>query len=66
MAVAMRTRLSICQRKARYPSAAEALTAARASGLVLRSYRCERCFQWHLTSKTKGRRVPLWERGTLP
>jgi hypothetical protein len=62
----MRTRLSICQRKARYPSAAEALAAARASGLVLRSYRCDRCFQWHLTSKTKGRRVPLWERAPLP
>lgn len=62
----MRTRLSICQRKARYPSAAEALEAARASGLVLRSYRCDRCHQWHLTSRTKGRRVPLWERAPLP
>ena len=62
----MRTRLSICQRKARYPSAAEALAFARGNGLVLRAYKCDRCFQWHLTSKTKGRRVPLWERAPLP
>jgi len=62
----MRTRLSICLRKARYPSAAEAITAARATSLVLRPYRCDRCWQWHLTSRTKGRRVPLWERGAVP
>jgi hypothetical protein len=61
----MKTRLSICQRKARYGSAEEATAAARASGLVLRAYRCDRCFGFHLTSRTKGRRVPLWERGPV-
>lgn len=32
--------------------------AARASGLVLRAYRCERCGRFHLTSRTKGKWVP--------
>ncbi|MES2698458.1 MAG: hypothetical protein V4647_02455 [Pseudomonadota bacterium] len=58
----MRTRLSICRRKVRFASLAEAEQAAQASGIVLRPYRCERCFAFHLTSRTKGRRVPDWER----
>jgi hypothetical protein len=62
---AMRTRLSICQRKARYGSLVEAEAVAQASGLVLRPYRCDRCSRFHLTSRTKGRRVPLWERSPL-
>ena len=59
----MRTRLRICQRKARYASLADAAAAAAASGLVLRQYRCDRCRKWHLTSRTKGKIVPVWERG---
>ncbi|MCE7796358.1 hypothetical protein LWE61_07260 [Sphingobium sufflavum] len=56
----MRTRLSICLRKARYASAAEALAAIQRSGLILRPYRCDRCRQFHLTSRTKGkRRLPV-------
>lgn len=62
----MRTRLSICRRKAAYASAAEAMAVAQASGLILRPYKCDRCFRWHLTSRTRGRRVPLWERLPLP
>jgi len=27
-------------------------------GLPLRSYRCERCRLLHLTSRTKGKRIP--------
>jgi len=54
----LRTRLSICNRKARYPIEEEALLAAREAGLVLRHYRCDRCRQFHLTSRTKGKRVP--------
>jgi hypothetical protein len=61
----MRTRLSICQRKARYTSLRDAEEAARTSGLVLRPYLCDRCSRFHLTSRTKGRRVPLWERSPL-
>ena len=54
----MRTRLSICNRKARYASGqAAALAAARAT-IPLRLYRCDRCRQFHLTSRTKGKRVP--------
>ena len=54
----MRTRLSICRKKARYPSEEEARTAARRSGLLLLPYLCDRCRQFHLTSRTKGKRVP--------
>ena len=54
----MRTRLSICARKVRYPSAMDALEAAQSAGLALRPYRCDRCGQFHLTSRTKGKRVP--------
>ena len=54
----MRTRASICARKARYATAREAMGAAQASGLVLRPYRCDRCGRFHLTSRTKGKWVP--------
>ncbi|MEA1072264.1 hypothetical protein [Sphingomonas sp. LY160] len=53
----MKTRLSICARKARYPTRAEALTAIR-NEAALRAYRCDRCQQFHLTSRTKGKRIP--------
>ncbi|WP_213982044.1 hypothetical protein [Sphingomonas sp. dw_22] len=53
----MRTKLSTCTRKARFPSEQEALRMAERSGLVLRPYRCDRCRQFHLTSRTKGKRV---------
>jgi hypothetical protein len=55
----MRTRLSVCARKARYASEQDALTAIRCSGLTLRPYCCDRCRQFHLTSRTKGK----WLRG---
>jgi hypothetical protein len=54
----MRTRLSICIRKASYRSEEEALAVAGQSGLQLRTYRCDRCRQFHLTSRTKGKRIP--------
>ncbi len=54
----MRTRLSICVKKARYASEQDALLAGRRSGLPLRPYRCDRCRQFHLTSRTKGKWVP--------
>lgn len=54
----MRTRQSICLRKARYASAAEADLSARSSGLDLRPYRCDRCLRFHLTSRTKGKWRP--------
>ena len=53
----MRTRLSICRKKASFQSADEALLIAERSAVTLRPYRCDRCRQFHLTSRTKGKRV---------
>ena len=54
----MRTKLSVCNRKARYASEQEAQLAAERSGLTLRPYRCDRCWHYHLTSRTKGKWMP--------
>jgi hypothetical protein len=54
----LRTRLSICQRKAGYAAEADAIAAMAAATITLRHYRCDRCGQYHLTSRTKGKRVP--------
>ncbi|MCB5423896.1 hypothetical protein H0274_01385 [Altererythrobacter sp. CC-YST694] len=54
----MRTRLSICRKKASYRTQDDALAAIVASGLDLRLYRCDRCWQFHLTSRRKGKRLP--------
>ena len=62
----MRTRLRICVKKARYASEQDALLAARGSGLPLRLYRCDRCRQFHLTSRTKGKRVPRLADAPVP
>jgi hypothetical protein len=53
----MRTRLSICIKKARYATKADALETAGHADFALHPYRCDRCMQYHLTSRTKGRRV---------
>jgi hypothetical protein len=52
----VRTRLSVCRRKARYGDRAAALAAITRSGWELRPYRCDRCRHYHLTSRTKGKR----------
>lgn len=54
----MKTRLSVCTRKRRFLTDDEALGAAAQDGLALHPYRCDRCRHYHLTSRTKGRRVP--------
>lgn len=54
----MRTHFGVCQRKRRYASEAEALEAAAKAAVTLRPYRCALCRQFHLTSRTKGMRVP--------
>jgi hypothetical protein len=53
----VRTRESICRKKARFASEAEARAAAARAGLPLLPYRCDRCRLFHLTSRTKGKRV---------
>lgn len=57
----MRTRQSICARKKRYGSREEALLAASRADFPLRPYHCDRCFQFHLTSRTKGKQTPRYE-----
>jgi hypothetical protein len=52
----MRTRLSVCQRKRRFASESDATAAALAASIALRPYRCNRCFGFHLTGRTKGKR----------
>lgn len=53
----MRTRLSICLKKRRFGSEREALLAVATADIVLRHYRCDRCGAFHLTARTKGKRV---------
>jgi len=53
----MRTRLSICRRKIRFATEAEARAAADAAPFVLLPYVCDRCGRFHLTSRTKGKRT---------
>jgi hypothetical protein len=54
----VRTTLGVCNRKARYATEAEARAVATAATVTLRVYRCELCRRYHLTSRTKGMRVP--------
>jgi hypothetical protein len=54
----MQTRLSICRKKARFTLEADAIAAVAAADITLRHYRCDRCRQFHLTSRTKGKRIP--------
>ncbi len=57
----MRTRPRICQRKARYETEADALRVAEKAPFPLRPYRCDLCRCYHLTSRTKGMRLPAFE-----
>jgi len=54
----VRTKLGTCARKARFESEADALAVARRFDVPLRTYRCDRCGLFHLTGRTKGKRVP--------
>lgn len=51
-----RTRLSICASKQRFASEAEAVRTALAADIDLRTYACDRCGMFHLTSRLKGKR----------
>ncbi len=54
----MRTRLSVCRKKARYRTREEALLVVLSADIALRPYHCERCGQFHLTSRIKGKWLP--------
>jgi len=58
----MKTRPGICRRKTRYESEADALAVAEKATITLRPYRCDLCRCYHLTSRTKGMRLPAFER----
>ena len=51
----------MCRRKVRYLSEADALAVAARAHVTLRPYRCELCRNFHLTSRTKGMRLPRFE-----
>jgi hypothetical protein len=53
----VRTRLSICRRKARFATETDARQAAANAPFLLLPYACDRCGQFHLTSRTKGKRT---------
>lgn len=54
----MRTKLSVCARKARFATEADAVIVAHDATVPLRAYRCDRCGRFHLTSRTKGKLNP--------
>jgi hypothetical protein len=54
----LNTRPGICQRKRRYATREEAEAVALRADITLRAYKCALCRQFHLTSRTKGLRVP--------
>ncbi|QDH33074.1 hypothetical protein [Porphyrobacter sp. YT40] len=54
----MKTRPGICQKKRRFASRDEAEAAALRADVTLRAYKCALCKAFHLTSRTKGLRVP--------
>lgn len=54
----MKTRPGICQRKRRFATRKAAEAVALAADVTLRAYKCALCKQYHLTSRTKGLRIP--------
>lgn len=54
--MARNTRLSVCRRKRRFAEEDDAKAAALTATITLRPYRCDRCFGFHLTGRTKGKR----------
>jgi hypothetical protein len=54
----MKTSPGICQKKRRFASREAADAAALGAEVPLRTYKCELCHKFHLTSRTKGLRPP--------
>ncbi len=54
----MKTRPGICQKKRRFDTREAAEAVAVAADTPLRAYKCALCRRFHLTSRTKGLRVP--------
>lgn len=54
----VKTRPGICNRKRRFATREAAEAVALAADITLRAYKCALCGAFHLTSRTKGLRVP--------
>jgi hypothetical protein len=54
----MKTRPGICQKKRRFDTREAAEAVAVRADVTLRAYKCALCKQFHLTSRTKGLRLP--------
>jgi hypothetical protein len=59
----VKTRPGICQKKRRFDTREEAEAVALAADFTLRAYKCALCRRFHLTSRTKGLRVPRAQAG---
>lgn len=51
----------ICNAKKRFASREDAERVTMRADVTLRAYKCELCHQYHLTSRTKGMRLPAFE-----
>ena len=54
----VKTRPGICQKKRRFATREAAEAVALRADVTLRAYKCALCKQFHLTSRTKGLRLP--------
>lgn len=61
----MKTRPDICQKKRRFETREAAEAVALAADTPLRAYKCALCKRFHLTSRTKGLRVPRAANGDV-
>lgn len=57
----MKTRPAVCNRKKAFATREEAERVASKAPFTLRAYKCELCKRFHLTSRTKGMKVPRRE-----
>ena len=57
----MKTRPGICHRKKTFSTREDAERVAAKAPFTLRAYRCELCRNYHLTSRTKGMKIPRHE-----
>ena len=62
----MQTRPGICQKKRRFVTREEAEEVALRADVTLRAYKCALCRRFHLTSRTKGLRIPRVADGDAP
>jgi hypothetical protein len=62
----VRTSPGICNRKKRFATREDAERVASGAPFRLRAYKCELCRKYHLTSRTKGMKIPPHELAGRP